>query len=391
MRTDDGSRQFRLSGKVSNNSNPTRNNSSSFRSGPFDDSSPADQYFATMDGSKIQVKESIPTDETERARLERLGRERPDTLSSSWFEFGFVFSVVSSQFINEFQMSGPTMLAPEIAKALNIPISRMTWPIMLPALVVSAFLLPCGRLVDQFGAKWIYIVGILWTSVWGLVAGFTSKEVILNLARSAQGLGAAMYLPSGLQLLGKTYRPGPRKNVVFAIYGSMAALGFFVGIFFAGVVAEYAGRHWYFPIAAILGAIVLVPSHFCISDDRPKHRQNGVKMDWLGAVTTTTGIPLFVFAVTSSSHAADGLRTPYVLLSLGMSIVMLALAFYIEGWVAEQPLLPFEAFKVRSDSPRRGHHCPGVNSCYLRYVRPFTLGLFLVFGCCGIYIYYATL
>lgn len=37
--------------------------------------------------------------ESEEARLERLGRERPDKFSSLWAEVGFVFSVVMSQIL----------------------------------------------------------------------------------------------------------------------------------------------------------------------------------------------------------------------------------------------------------------------------------------------------
>lgn len=35
--------------------------------------------------------------ETSEARIERLGRERPEKFKSSWAEAGFVFSVVMSQ------------------------------------------------------------------------------------------------------------------------------------------------------------------------------------------------------------------------------------------------------------------------------------------------------
>jgi hypothetical protein len=44
-----------------------------------------------------------PTDpeniEDERARVERLGRERPEQFSSLWKEIGFIYSVVMSQAI----------------------------------------------------------------------------------------------------------------------------------------------------------------------------------------------------------------------------------------------------------------------------------------------------
>jgi hypothetical protein len=38
-----------------------------------------------------------------------------------------------------------------------------------------------------------------------------------------------------------TFRPGPRKNIIFSIYGAMAPLGFFIGILFGGIAGQYAG------------------------------------------------------------------------------------------------------------------------------------------------------
>lgn len=104
--------------------------------------------------------------------------------------------------------------------------------------MVSSFLLPFGRLGDIYGGFPIYIAGCAWFCIWSLIAGFAQNELMLDICRALQGLGPAAFLPAGLQLLGSTYRPGPRKNLVFSIYGAMAPLGFFVGFFFAGIAGE---------------------------------------------------------------------------------------------------------------------------------------------------------
>lgn len=285
--------------------------------------------------------------ESEAARLERLGRERPKKLAGFWIEIGFVFSIVFSQALNEFFISGVTVLVPELAEPLSIPPERVTWPVAAFSLVVSAFLLPFGRLADIYGGKWVYIIGLLWTMVWSVVVGFSQNEIMLDIARAFQGLGPAAYLPSGLMLLGGTYRPGPRKNVVFAIYGALAAFGFFVGVFFAGVAGEYLSWRWYFWFGAILTLVTAIISIPSIPNDHQEHKDNGVKMDWLGAAALISELVLFVFAIVDSAHAPDGWRTPYIIATFILSMLLLGATFYIEGWVAEQPLLPFEAFKIK--------------------------------------------
>lgn len=108
-----------------------------------------------------------------------------------------------------------------------------------------------GRIADIYGGFPVYVGGCAWYCVWSLIASFSTNELMLNMCRAIQGLGPAAFLPAGLQLLGSMYRPGPRKNLVFAIYGSMAPLGFFVGFFFAGVSAEYTTWRWYFWIGEL--------------------------------------------------------------------------------------------------------------------------------------------
>ena len=84
-----------------------------------------------------------------------------------------------------------------------------------------------------------------------------------------------------------------------------------------------------------------------IPNDTADHKANGVKMDWLGSVTLILGLVLFVFAITDSAHAPHGWKTPYIYITFVLSILVLAGAFYIQGWVAEQPLLPFDFFKEK--------------------------------------------
>lgn len=127
------------------------------------------------------------------------------------------------------------------------------------------------------------------------------------------------------------YRPGPRKNLVFSIYGAMAPLGFFVGIFFAGVAAQYTTWRWYFFIGTILTVFTAMVAYLTIPSDVLEHKDNGVKMDCGGSMTTSGGLILFVFAITDGAHAPNGFATSYILVTLIGGLALLVLAFYIEG------------------------------------------------------------
>ncbi|KAF1984665.1 MFS general substrate transporter [Aulographum hederae CBS 113979] len=310
--------------------------------------------------------------ESDRARLERLGRERPELFRSLWAEIGFCFSVAMSQVLTEYFVSGFNVVLPTVVSSLDIPTASQTWPANAFSLVVSSFLLIFGRLADMYGGFPVYVAGVSWLFLWSIVAGFAQNELMLDFCRGLQGLGPAAYLPSGLMLLGSIYRPGPRKNLIFSIYGACAPLGFFIGIFFAGVAAEFASWRWYFFIGAILTGITAVIAYLTIPSDISARRNMGIKMDVPGSILSSTGLILLVFAITDSSHAPKGWSTPYIYSLFVVGVLLLAAAVYVEGWISDMPLLPFDMFKVP-------------------YMKPLTVALLFSYGSLGVYLLYSTL
>lgn len=97
----------------------------------------------------------------------------------------------------------------------------------------------------------------------------------------------------------------------------------------------------------------------------------GVKMDWPGAVLIPAGLIAIVFAITDSSHAPEGWATPYIYVLLVTGVLLLGGAVYVEGWVANQPLLPFDLFKVKS-------------------MTPLMIALLFSYGSLGIFLLYGT-
>ena len=146
--------------------------------------------------------------------------------------------------------------------------------------------------------------------------------------------------------MGSIYRPGPRKNLIFSLYGGSAPFGFFTGVFFAGLTGQFTIFGWYFWIGTILIFTTAVAAYFTVPSDMEEHKANGVSMDWLGSALIVSGLILVVFALTDSSHAPEKWRTPYIYVLLIVGVGILGAAMYVEGWVAKNPLLPFDLFKV---------------------------------------------
>ncbi|RYC64214.1 hypothetical protein CHU98_g2008 [Xylaria longipes] len=282
----------------------------------------------------------------DKAELERLARQRPATFHNAYSEYGFVLSIILSMMMCEYFISGFNIVLPEVAMALNISDSERTWPAAVPNLTTATFLLPFARLCDLYGGKYVFLGGHIWAFIWSLAAGFSPNATVLIVCRAMQGIGFSAFLPAGLALLGHTYRPGPRKNLVYSIYGAFACIGFYFGILIGALAGQFLNWRWYFYIGSILLFLVIVVGVITIPRNLGDHDENAV-MDWWGLVTVVPGLVLVVYAFSDGGRAPDGWRTPYIYVTLIIGVFFLAAFVYVEGWVAVRPLLPAEVFKPK--------------------------------------------
>ena len=272
----------------------------------------------------------------------------------------------------EFYITGSNVITPTLVKELRIPVASTVWPATALSLVVTATLLVFGRLTDMYGGYIVYNAGAIWLTISSILAGVSQSWLMLIICRALQGLALAAFLPSGMMILGSTYRPGPRKNMVFSIYGACAALGFFAGFFFSGLCSEFTTWRWYFFVGAILSDITAISSILSIPRDYTEKKESRPKMDWAGCCLSIPGVTLFVFAIAESSYAPQGWRTPYIPLFLALGVILLAVMAYVEGWVVQNPLLPGDIFGVK-------------------YMTPLVIALLLLYGSLGVFLLYGVL
>jgi MFS family permease len=144
-----------------------------------------------------------------------------------------------------------------------------------------------------------------------------------------------------------------------------------IGIFFAGLTAQFTSWGWYFWIGAALTIVTAITSYFSIPSDIAERRDMGVKMDWPGAILSVVGLLLVTFAITDSAHAPQGWKTPYIYVLFIVGSLILIAAAYVECYVSENPLLPPSLFKV---------------PCMTALI----IALFITYGSLGIFLLYAT-
>ena len=299
-------------------------------------------------------------------------RSRPECFTSFWTEIGFVISISLSQVFDEYLTSGFFALMPVLMEEFQLSDTSIAWPASVTPLFISAFLLSFGRLADMYGGFTIYAGGIAWASSWTILAGFSNNYTMFMFCRAMQGLGAAAHLPAGLAMLGKIYRPGPRKNMVFSIYGAMAPLGSFVGILVASLVSRYAHWSWYFWIGGLIALVALIGT---ITNKPPAGLDcvdGALRMDWVGSISLAASLMLLVYSITEAADVKQWWRAPRVAATGILATIGFAVTAVIERRFVGQPLIPASVFQID-------------------YIRPLLIGLLPSYGAVSVYTCYATL
>lgn len=137
--------------------------------------------------------------------------------------------------------------------------------------------------------------------------------------RAMQGIGPAFLLPNGVALLGRAYPPGPRKNLVFSIFGLTAPTGFIVGALFSSLIAQFGWWPWIYwanCIACLLFAGLswgFIPP---MDGYNPEREMKG-SLDLPGCLTGVTGLILINFAFNQGPVVGWPTVYVYVLLIVG--------------------------------------------------------------------------
>lgn len=234
----------------------------------------------------------------------------------------------------------------------------LAWYTAAYGLTAGTFVLPAGRLGDLFGHKKLFIAGFLWFAGWSFAAGFAemvefargSGTVYFCFCRAMQGIGPALLVPNGQAMLGRTYKPGPRKNMVMSLFGAAAPFGFVVGAVMSSLFAAQASWPWgFWSMAGVCLALAAVSVLAVPSSSHTKktgHESLWMQLDGYGIAFGVCGLVLFNFAFNQAPIVSW--TTPYTYFILIIA-VMLLVAFVYTELVAPHPLVPIAAMRSQTN------------------------------------------
>jgi EmrB/QacA subfamily drug resistance transporter len=236
-----------------------------------------------------------------------------------------------------------TVALPTIRADLGFSETSLVWVVNAYVLPVSGFMLLGGRLGDLYGARKLFLIGIVAFTVASLGCGLATSQAPLIWARAVQGLGGAVVDAVSLSLVMNMFRePGERAKAM-GVYGFVLSTGGSIGLILGGVITIAFNWHWIFLINVPMGVLVYVLTLRLVPGSPAKGRAGG-PLDLFGALTMTASLMLAVYAIINGDEAGWSSKQSLGLIS--GAVVLLAGFLLIESRV-RSPLVPLGLFRSR--------------------------------------------
>ena len=232
---------------------------------------------------------------------------------------------------------------PAIQASFHATVVGVQWVIESYGLFLAALILVGGSLGDIFGRRRMFMVGVVLFAAASAACGIALTTGQLIIARSVQGVGAALLVPGSLALISTSFDQKSRGQAI-GTWSAFTAITTAVGPVLGGWLVEHASWRWVFFINVPIAAAVMIISFWRISESRGAVE---ARADWWRALLATVG--LGGFANGFIKLAALGWSNPLVFCSLIIGAIAIVAFGLVETHVTV-PMLPLSLFRSRSFS-----------------------------------------
>jgi len=157
-----------------------------------------------------------------------------------------------TSFIGPFMISSVNVALPAIQADLRMDAVQLSWIATAYLLAVAVGLVPAGKVADIHGRKKVFATGIGIYTLGSGAAAFVDSAALLIATRVLQGIGAAMFVTTGMAILTSIFPPKKRGRVI-GIYVSAVYIGLSVGPFVGGLLTQHFGWRSIFLVMLPLG------------------------------------------------------------------------------------------------------------------------------------------
>tara|TARA_B110001454_G_scaffold218083_1_gene245054 strand:+ start:4153 stop:5799 length:1647 start_codon:yes stop_codon:yes gene_type:complete len=185
-----------------------------------------------------------------------------------------------------------------IADDFNVTLSTVSWVVIVQSLVISALMMPMGRLGDIIGRKRIHLLGLIFFGSGALLTAVASTFSILIISRIITSIGNAMGQSVGTALVVSAF-PKTERGKAIGSQTTAVAIGGASGPIFGGFVVQFLPWEAMFLILLIPVVICFFAALFFLKADNQSETQKSIKnpFDGVGAFISAVAIVLLVVVI----------------------------------------------------------------------------------------------
>lgn len=228
-----------------------------------------------------------------------------------------------------------------LGRDLGTGLTGLQWAVDAYLLTLGALVLTGGALGDVYGQRRVFLAGLAAFSLTSIACGLAWSVGSLAVARAAQGIGAALLVPSSLAMLRTSFSEEERGRAV-AAWAGFSGVSTAIGPLLGGwLVDAWSWRAVFFLNLPLAAVAAWAGWRFPPQSSRAGDVHS---VDLAGAITASLGLGCLVLSlIEGPPHGWP----PVMVASAVMGVGMLGLFLFLQARGAH-PMLPLRLFRSRT-------------------------------------------
>ncbi len=221
-----------------------------------------------------------------------------------------LFVATLTSFMGPFMISSVNVALPAIQGDLSMTAAELGWVATSYLLAMAVALIPAGKIADIHGRKKLFTIGLGVYTIGSTAAALAGNTAVFLILRVVQGLGAALFVTTGMAILTSVFPPQKRGRAI-GVYVAAVYVGLSVGPFVGGIMTQQFGWRSIFLVMLPLGVLSIVVTRAFLKDE------------WSDANSHRLDVPgclIYMVAIVSLVYGASILpsTTGWVLVPVGL-------------------------------------------------------------------------
>ena len=285
------------------------------------------------------MNDDIPPDASTRpgrSPARTAGRPLPDN-----YRWIVLINTTIGGFMSSLDGSILTVSLPTIARDLHTGVALMLWIMMGYTVVITALLLPLGRLADMRGRVRFYLAGYIIFTAGSAFSGFALSGVMLLLGRVVQGAGAALLWSNSTAILTDAF-PNEDRGMALGINQMAILAGSIGGLVLGGLITSLLSWRWIFFVNLPIGVFGAIWTATSLREVGTFGKNE--PLDLWGVGLFVAGIVCVLLGLTRVIAGDHGMIVPALFIA-GLAILV---AFVLVERRQPSPMMDFALFRIRA-------------------------------------------